>query len=434
MKYNSWLGIFIITLILSLNICSDLTKPNRSKNIKRSKSIRKQKNIKKYPKKLPKLTLNAIESPVDLDVLLRFKFAKYGSNVLANFVSGILSAFYNRLFQVIQKQENSQYIVDKHIKCVQKQLHSIFNNNDIIRTFENKFIFGGLYPMKKNVKNYFVFTHQYKVLRRKNKVMRIMRKLKNLTGTFQRIKRFNSKKHKMNSLFRKNVKRTNKNKRKYWKNSRKSKKDSKKSRKSRNTWKSNKNFKKSRKSRNTRKSNKNSKRSRKSKNTKKSKKNLKKTYVDFKITLINRQVKKSKKEKVLKRKLKKLLGRNSKQIAEHAKFMTYAFRKVWFYTSFFTKKILSCSITSSNGYPSIQKVFLSYFKTNQRVTCPYNHVDVLTLMMKSSSLRSSFNKIFYNLLVKGIKNRHIHKINWFKIGQAIFSAHQELAILCPWFK
>ena len=281
--------------------------------------------------------------------------------------------------------------------------------------------------MKKQVKNYFIFTHQFKTLSRKATLMRISRRLKNITGTFESIRKHKLKKKNLRSLYKKRsstrrLRKLNKKSRKINKKSRKINKKSKSGRKqSRSN--SQKSFKKllnlSKLSR------------RKSK--KLQKKKTKKSYIDYKLALNTKKFNKRKKQLKLNQQLRAIVGKNYKGIAEHAKFMTYGFRKTWFYSSYFTKKVLSCSITAASKNPTTQKSFLSVYSKNQRVTCPFKYIDVLTLMLSNHSVRNAFDTIFYQLFVQGVKNRLIHKIKWFKIGQSLFSSHQVLAKLCPWF-
>jgi len=166
---------------------------------------------------------------------------------------------------------------------------------------------------------------------------------------------------------------------------------------------------------------------------KKTKKSFKKAFKKVKLKAINKKIKKWKKEISIDLKAKRIIGKNAFHIIQHAKFMTYAFRKIWFYSSFFTRKVISCGISAASKYRTIQKHFLSVYRRNQRVACPYKYIDVLSIMLEKYTVRNSFKTLFTSLLVKGIKNRLIHRIKWYKIGQAVFSAHQVLEKLCPWF-
>lgn len=407
------------------NIVKGRSKTKSKKQMKKAKSKKQMKKIKSYPKK-KKESHNSFGSQVDLNVLIRFKFAKYGSNVLAGFVSGVLVAFYNNQYEILSKQEDSQIVVNNHINCIQKELNSIFGNEQVETTFENKFIFGGLYPMNKQLKNYFVFTHQYKMLSRKNHLTRIVRRLKEITGTFEKIKKHKLKKTNLRILFTRRY--TRRNPKSVRKNS---KSRSKSSKSNRQTSKSN--SKNSKRSKKAIKQKLNNSKLTTKKIKKIQKKKTKKSYINFKIQLINKQIEDKRKQLLLMNKLKRILGKHYKGISEHAKFMTYGFRKVWFYSSFLTKKVLSCSITAASKYPTTQKSFLALYRKNQRVACPFNYVDVLAMMLSDYSVRHSFDTIFYKLFVQGVKNRLIHKLKWSKIGQAVFSSHQILAKLCPWF-
>ncbi|MFM7858250.1 MAG: hypothetical protein ACKO96_41625 [Flammeovirgaceae bacterium] len=158
-----------------------------------------------------------------------------------------------------------------------------------------------------------------------------------------------------------------------------------------------------------------------------------KSYRKYKTALFVKKMRKWKTNFDYEKTAKKIIGKNAKQILAHAKFITYAYRKIWFYTSFFTKRIITCGINAAYSSKTIQRVFLHYYRRNQRIACPYKYIDVLALMFEKYSVRNSFRIIFKDLLVKGIKKKLIHKLRWYKIGQAVFSAHQVLEKLCPWF-
>ena len=158
-----------------------------------------------------------------------------------------------------------------------------------------------------------------------------------------------------------------------------------------------------------------------------------KSFKKFKKNLFRRKLNKWKRQNNQEMKAEKIIGKNARYMIGHAKFMTYAFRRIWFFSSFFTKKVISCGISVSSKYRTIQKSFLNLYRRNQRVACPYKYIDVLALMLEKYAVRNAFRILFKNLMVKGVKKRLIHRLKWYKIGQAIFSAHQALEKLCPWF-
>jgi hypothetical protein len=389
MKYNLCLRVFLIILIISISLCVGIKKPKskKGKGKKNAGGFRKPGEL--YQKS--KVYHDAFESSLDLDVLIRFRFAKYNTNILANFVKGIVSAFYRSQYFFLKKHERSNYVLNKHITCIKKDLLPFFGNNQIVRAFENKFLFGGIYPFKKQMKNYSIFMRQYNFLRRRNKLLRLIRRLKYVTGTFSKMKRFLNRKKKLNSLYKKYYKRGIPRRILRKLNPKKKK------------------FKYVQKL------------------------NTIKNYRRFKTALFVKNMKKWKKTFGFESGAKKIIGKYAKQMISHAKFMTYAFRKIWFYSSFFIRRIISCGITASRRSKTIQKVFLHFYQRNQRVACPYNHIDVLTLMLEKYIVRDSFTIIFKNLLVKGVKKKLIHRLKWYSIGHAVFNAHQELEKLCPWF-
>jgi len=73
-------------------------------------------------------------------------------------------------------------------------------------------------------------------------------------------------------------------------------------------------------------------------------------------------------------------------------------------------------------------------KKTKRVMCKLHHTDVLSRALKSYGLRDSFKKIFKELLVKGVKKRKIHYINWMRMGKVIYNTYFELHRFCPLFK
>lgn len=393
MKYNLCLGVFLILLLSTANLANELTKKPKSAKGKgkKAKSSRKSQKVKKLyrPKKdIP----SSLESPVDLDVKIRMRFARYGTNMLANFAAGILSAFYNNQFQFLQKQEKSNRVLRNHLRCVRKELGPLFNNNQLIRVFTNKLLFGGLYPFKKQISKYFIFTHRYKKLRRKNRILAIIRRLRRVTGTHLKNEEYRQKKRRIKKLYR-NKRRVGRAAGKILKLDRLSKKQF----------------------------------------IKKQKKITRRSFANFKLRSYSRRIKKWKRRLRYGRKLEKIIGKHSYSIISHAKFMTYAFRKIWFYSSFFTRKVLSCGVSAASKYRSISKRFLHIFQRSKRIACPYNFVDVLATMFKSYTVRHAFNRLFYRLLVKGVKTRLLYRVNWYRIGQALFNAHSVLEKLCPWF-
>lgn len=288
MKYNYCLGFFLLIILITAIINVDLKKPKpkaskrkgKGKKGSKVKSAKKPKNFSRKTKEKK----NSLASPVDLDVLIRFKFSKYGTNVLANYVAGVLSAFYNKQFQFLQKQDHSQFVVEKHIQCLNKQLSSIMGNDEAVKMFENKFLFGGLYPFKKQEKHYNKYASQYKLLLKKNRIIRIVRRLKLLTGTFQKNNTYKKKVKKLNKLYRK-FKRTGIPRRllvKFRLNKRKIVKRQKK----------------------------------------KTKKSFKKAFKKLKLRAITKKIKKWKKEISLDLKAKRIIGKNAYHVIQHAKFMT----------------------------------------------------------------------------------------------------------------
>jgi hypothetical protein len=382
--------------LIGATLSNEFTKKPKSKKGKgkKGKSSKSKKQTKKLKRLVTKKTeaSNSFESPVDLDVMIRMKFARYGTNMLANFVSGILSAFYNSQFQFLQKQDNSQTVLKKHIRCIRKGLGSIFNNQQLIRVFENKLLFGGIYPFKKQIRNYFIFNHRYKVLRRKNRILSIIRRLKRVTGTFVK-----------NRIYREQQKRIVRLYRRRFRVKGAAKKIIRLNRLSRRKF------------------------------IKKQKKATKKSFAAFKLKSFKKRISKWKKSTKANKKVDKIIGKHSLRLIAHAKFMTYAFRKIWFYSSFFTKKVLSCAVSASSKHRTIQKAYISVLKRNNQVACPYNYVDVLTMMLKHYSVRNAFNSLFYKLLVRGVKTKLLYKVRWFRVGQALFNAHSVLETLCPWF-
>jgi hypothetical protein len=103
---------------------------------------------------------------------------------------------------------------------------------------------------------------------------------------------------------------------------------------------------------------------------------------------------------------------------------------VWFYTSYLVKKVQKCSLTAANSSPHIFVKFNKISKSTKRVLCKLNHIDVLSRLLKSHSLRTSFNSLFRRLLIKGVKKRKIHNLNWTRIGEAIYTSYNELSIFC----
>jgi hypothetical protein len=389
MKYNFCLRVFLIILIITISFCVEIKKPKskKGKNKKNAGGFRIPGEL--YQK--TKVYHDAFASSLDLDVLIRFRFAKFNTNIIANFIKGIVSAFYRSQYFFLKKQEKSNFVLNRHISCIKRDLIPFFSNNHFVRTFEDKFLFGGLYPFKKQMKNYSIFVHRYNFFRRRNKLLRLVRRLKSVTGTFNRVKKFTKRKKKLNSLYRKYYKRGIPR--------RILKKFTPKKKKTRYV----------------------------------QKLNTIKSYRRFKTALFVKNMKKWKKRFDYEKAALKIIGNYGKQIIAHAKFMTYAFRKIWFYTSFFTRRIISCGITASRHSKTIQKVFLHYYKRNQRVSCPYKFIDVLILMLEKYSVRDSFRILFKNLLVKGVKKKMIHRLKWYRIGNAVFNAYQELEKLCPWF-
>ena len=312
--------------------------------------------------------------------------------MLGNFIAGVLSSFYNNQFQFLQHQQNSQKVFNNHIKCIRRSLDSIISNQQLVRVFENKFVFGGIYPFQKQIKAYFVFKHMFKVLRRKRKINYISKKLKKHTGTFEKIRIFKLRQKEIKSLYR-NRNRVKGAAKRILRIRKLSKKRA----------------------------------------LKKQKRKTKRNFKNFKVKTLKRKLKKWRKKQKISKLFSKIFGKNGDHLADYAQFMTYAYRKIWWFSSFFTRKVISCGISASSRYRTIQKSFLKVYSRNKKVSCKYKFVDVLNLLLNKFPLRNSFSKIFYKLLFKGVRGRRIHRLKWFKIGQNIFTANQELQKLCPWF-
>jgi len=128
------------------------------------------------------------DNPIDIGVFIRFKFAKYGHNTIANFIAGVLDSFYGRTFAHLQKNKSSRNIVENHVQCVQKELGLALRKQRISRNFEKKFLFGGIYPNKNQFHFHEKFNKQYKTLRRRNKLLTVVKKLQKVTGTVKKKK------------------------------------------------------------------------------------------------------------------------------------------------------------------------------------------------------------------------------------------------------
>jgi len=193
-----------------------------------------------------------------------------------------------------------------------------------------------------------------------------------------------------------------KNKRRKYKGIKKYKKSKSKSKKGKSKkslklkMKSRKYKKKKSKNSKKKKSSKNKKNSKKSKNRKFKNKKKKKKSLSFKKFLKKIRKKKEQKKRKSRKvfaKLQKILGQKHYGfLSEYAKFMSFVFKKIWFYSSYFVKQVQKCSISAARRHPNILLKFNKIAKKTKRVMCKLHHTDVLSRALKSYGLRDSFKK------------------------------------------
>ena len=112
-----------------------------SKNKKDEKSTKNSKSTKKT-KSSRRRRKNSFRRRVDLDVLLRFSFAKYSSNAVAEFVTGILQSIYIPMYKRLKRLSNSKKLIKNHIKCIKSSLLPVFKSPKQSVKFVNSFIKG----------------------------------------------------------------------------------------------------------------------------------------------------------------------------------------------------------------------------------------------------------------------------------------------------
>ena len=149
MKYQHLFAIFLITMLL-VSDSLEHQKPKSSKKAERKKDSKgkkvdksvKNSKIAKKKKFYAKKIKNTIKKRIDLDVMIRFAFARYSSNAVAELVTGILQSIYIPMYRKLKNVANSRKLVKKHIECIDGTLRPFFDSQKQSVKFVNSFIKG----------------------------------------------------------------------------------------------------------------------------------------------------------------------------------------------------------------------------------------------------------------------------------------------------
>ena len=74
--------------------------------------------------------------------MIRFSFARYSSNAVAEFASGILQSIYMPMYRKLRRTKNSKKLVKKHIQCVDSTLRPFFDSQKQSVKFVNRYLKG----------------------------------------------------------------------------------------------------------------------------------------------------------------------------------------------------------------------------------------------------------------------------------------------------
>lgn len=171
MKYQQLFLIFLFALIL-VSDSFELRKPSKKSGRKghhRSKLTRKKRF---YPKKIK----NTFRRIANLDVFIRFSFARYSSNSVAQFATGMLQAIYLPLFRRLRHSPNSKELVIRHTKCVDSVLRPFMTTKKQSLKFARTFL-RKIGSSRKSFMNSKIFNYALKKWIAGNKAAKISNKL-----------------------------------------------------------------------------------------------------------------------------------------------------------------------------------------------------------------------------------------------------------------
>jgi len=153
----------------SLELMKSSKKSGKKKWKKRSKLAKKRRF---FPKKIR----NTFRKIVNLDVFIRFSFARYSSNSVAQFATGLLQAIYLPLFRRLKQSPNSKNLVMRHAKCVDSLLRPFMTTKAQSIKFANRF-FHNIGSSNKSLMNGKIFNYSLKRWIAGNKATKISNKL-----------------------------------------------------------------------------------------------------------------------------------------------------------------------------------------------------------------------------------------------------------------
>lgn len=187
MKYQHLLVIFLILMIF---VAQTWESHKPSKKGKKGKKGKNKKGLSKKKKYFPRRLKHTFERRMDLDVMIRFAFARYSSSPVANFLTGVFQTIYLPMFRRLKQVENTRKLVKNHLNCVRSTLHPFMTSQRQGLKFVNRFM-KGINASRRTFMNQKIFNYSLKkwfssskTVSKSNKLIRLrfrsLNKIKNI--------------------------------------------------------------------------------------------------------------------------------------------------------------------------------------------------------------------------------------------------------------
>jgi len=157
-------------------------KPSKKSSKKGKRRSKLAKKRRFYPKKMR----NTFRKIVNLEVFIRFSFARYSSNSVAQFATGLLQAIYLPLFRRLKQTPNSKNLVMRHARCVDSLLRPFMTTKAQSIKFADRF-FHKIRSSNKSFMNAKIFNYSLKRWIASNRAIKISNKL--ITFKYRRMNR-----------------------------------------------------------------------------------------------------------------------------------------------------------------------------------------------------------------------------------------------------
>jgi len=130
--------------------------------------------------------------------------------------------------------------------------------------------------------------------------------------------------------------------------------------------------------------------------------------------------------------LRKILGKGVwLNVLNHSRTLIKTYRRIYFTSSYILKKILKCGIDVGRKHAVVKRFFKLKYKGFKPVLCNINSINLLARMLRNYKLLKSLRVVFKQSLVKAIKQRKMHHVNFRRLGKAVYRAYYLLNSQCP---